>query len=746
MSDDFSSDFDLPPDPSTLPGAKIPLSNGSTIDSAVSSTVNTSLDFIRDNFDPTISYTGSSAAATAPPGPDSSTSISFQPVKRGWNQIYNNPLDAYMDVTYNISLAMASPTAMTGSSSDYVVFASTADAKTNSMINSSNGGVPYNGNYYNIQGLSFTTLSGNEPQNPMICSIWDGKMKIFEPYGFQLIDDFDTIAKSLSYPSNVARQNFTYRMEIWFSGWDAVTGAWTSHITIPNPQPGNSANTNASIVYYMCITAIEATTTATGTFYDISLQPVSHSAYRPENIILRQDNMSQKISVSGQDKFSDFLFNLANRLSDQIYNETDKKIRIIFEFVGLKQLMDAKFDAAFDVPLTNNYSGNSSAAAAKNIDLLTLINSVMNNLPFVKENLLKTDDVKFIQPTVLWHVHPRITQAEGPDQTINNYTKLTFQYTIEPVFTFKTRMTDLDQQAGTVTADSQKARLSYMLNAGMLFRWYDYLFTSGNSEIIDFKIFHKNFYYQAIPTDEARNLRSVNQNTKDDPVVGQQPAQAEASQGEALLLGVSSTGAPDQDFIVNQILGGSAQTYSTASKVQSRGRGQGQAPQGANATAASKKAEYDNKAHLAFDDLRNDMIVVTMTARLDPRWVMNSYMDKGDSTATLASGDVSAAGGGQTTSINANVDKIIYINTHAPNQKSFMSNDPSLFSANTPSIIAGLYQVIKVTAHFDGAKFYLVFDKMVKYNHMNYAEVQSQTNDNTAGQKSSRRHSYRCCR
>lgn len=737
---DLTENIDETPDPNAT--ATLSLAQGGEADSVTSGASDLNTQGLFNP--PTNQQAVTSDSMLNPANPDTATSgsVNLQTAGRTDDMILNNCLNGYIDVMYNISLALVSSAGATKiregtiedtnsiNSDQYIVFASTADAATDSTTSTDNNDV----DYYNIQGLSFTSFLGHVPQNPMVAVSWDGKMRMFEPYGFQFREDIDAMARGMGYQNPLSPLEYVYRLEIWFSGYDPITGSWTSQIPVPCPLAANSGNTLKSIVYFLCITTVEAKVNPSGTYYEMSFQTFSHYATRPENIIMHKDNIGKggtHIDGSKGQTFGGFLKQLAQRLSDQVKVDTQNKLDITYKFTGLKALLDAQFitdvNMDFSTGVSFNAGDGSHAVTANAMDIYTLIHNVMINLDLVRQLMLREDDLDFTEPGTFWNIRPRIREASTPDPDINSHTKYTFEYIFEPVLSFRSRMSELKDYNRQVYASSMQARVKKMLDYGMLIRWYDYYFTSTNSEVLDFQFKFKNFYYQQIPyPGQEVTLRGRGDNTGDlnkkDGVSGellQNAASGSQRVRDVVTPTLTFSASNNSGTSISSLLNIAASPISSNTPPSENNYGnihqhrhRGPTTFIAGDSTATANA---NKALAARDQyLRFDMVSADLNVRFDPQWLINPYMAGSDFTPVVPT-EQSHEG----TFVYAHTDRMVYINAFAPNQKAFMNPDPSIFNLRETPILGGFYQVLYVVNEFEGAKFTQKLN-LLKYDHLNY--------------------------
>ena len=663
-----------------------------------------------------MSDSGSPPAST---GSSTTQNISIKTDPRTVDQIHNNPLDDYIDCIYNVSLGLVSWGAISKlqkspgqdvalSSGDTIVFASTAEARTSTN---------YTGDYYNIKSFTFTNFVGHIPQNPMIAVICDGKIKIVQPYGFSFREDIDTMAQTLGYPLTTPL-NFVYRLEIWFSGYKP-TGQWVDRIPIPVSA---SKSGLSSIVYYIAITSVEARVTPIGTEYDLSFQTASHLAVRAEMINMHKDNigaMKDKPTVGYAQgtSFGKFIANLAEALRRQVGADTQNLIDVEYQFFGPDWLFNDTFNDTGTVDFSNGVSFNPGtgtyALTGNNVDILTLLNNVMDELKLVRQLHLREDDTGFKEPGCLWTVRTNILEVSGANDQINNYGKYILQYFIEPVLSYRSRMTETPERNDKVEYENQLARANGMNNYGMIVRVYDYLFTEDNSEIIDFQFLYKNFYYESFPYPSMPDNTNVGagHNTADDtynsntfmgtPLAGTSAATppfvfttSSSSTSLATVLGIPVPNQSNSNQFQPGAIHGAMNRSATL-------------PVSQNVHMNESKAQKYLRGKDQY--MRYDMLNAQLTVRFDPVWLLNPYMSGSDFTATVSGNS----------NIYAHTDRVVFVKAYRPNQKNYMNPDFSNVSPSRAPILGGYYQVIQILNEFNGGKMTQKLN-MYKYPHMNY--------------------------
>lgn len=645
--------------------------------------------------------------------------ITVRTSETAFERLFDNPLNDYLDVTYNLTMGLvresklraiqeALPSGANMSSmlgrDDVRVFASTGEASTN-IISSSR--LADRINYYNIRAMTMENLMGHQPQNPLMSTMYDMKIKLYEPYGFRFNEDMRLLGEELGY-TDIAPGRFVYRVELWFSGYKQ-TGQWVDKI----PIASFNQRTINKLTYFVVITQVDGRVTATGTEYDLSITPLSHFAWRPE------DMTTEASSVwSGEgNTFGDFLKDFARNLRDQKVDRSHGILDREYEFIVPNILRDAQFNTSMKASehgyVKFKKGGGYEITSGEKIDIQTVLLNVMADLPVVQDlRLQENDNDDFLRPTIAWNI--RFNTIYGNEQTpeIYDYKKVKYQYIIEPFITFKRGpITPKNFQTMTKT-ENQTARVKEMLRYRMIVRVYDYLFSGGNSEVIDCEFRYRAFWYESLDTFDD-SLEKTGLNTGETVTVT-----AEQRKGEAIGDGgvevQNSPGNADLDSQFTRLTGVRPNVAgSLAGPAEERMKreafGVNNLQYSQNADSSEKDAKKQRYMQASDLYVRNDMLQAEIEVRGDPIWMFNPYLAEGDLGLTLP---------GEDSKIRPQTDKVIFLKAFSPTQTDFM-NPQRRGGSSQPTLLAGFYGVVKVTSMFDGGKFR---QKLLayKYPHLNY--------------------------
>ena len=570
-------------------------------------------------------------------------------------------------------------------------------------------------NYYNITEVEFENIMAPTTNNPMISNMISVGMTIVEPVGLRLHDDLRHAANKLGYKQiNIGR--IVYKLDIWFSGYDSFTGNWVSEIPL---------SSEGSVRYsaFLVITGLDTQMTAAGTEYQVSMAPVGHFAYRPEEMIIE----AEKIWSGEDNTFGSFLDHLQSVLKDVRSKRTNEQIKRTFEFEAPPELLESTF---YDSDLANqkHYLGNFKAGGTiipigKDNDIITLLQGALADLQGVWDSFLRDDDPTFATPRTLYTIRFE-TKYGAKNPATNDYDEITYKYIIEPFDTFKKGTPEQKTVGDYVSKTSQITRLRSLIQRGMLVRSYDYINSSTNTEVIDFNINLKMFYYETLHT-ETDTTTSVGHGTSE-PVDDNKNLRTERDE-EGKARNEPSDFSFDQhvtDQILFELLGEEIEesnknvAVAPEAPLEKLGASQGERSPSQqfgnlNSSGHKRRDKYTQyfDSHFKYDLLSlNDMKI-----KGDPVWFFSSYGSIDLITKNLENGNAILS-----TAPTRNSAKVIYLRIIPSWQGDYMN--PNRISVGTyPNIIGGFYELVKVKSILSGGTFTQLLDGY-KLTHLNYVE------------------------
>lgn len=645
---------------------------------------------------------------------------------------FDNPLEAYTEVQYNISMSMVehdefnSVVSLAGRQRVY--FASTAwtlqgardesgqeipissvsadftqsqqaNVASNGAINSNTTTITTTATatsqepLYSINEFSVKNIVAVTPNNPELNTLVEMKMKLVEPFGFSFDEEVRTVAPGLGYQGSPTR--IVWRIDVWWSGYDGSTGQWVPQIQLTNPSVTNLGMTTGTTVvtYYVSIVNIDVEVTSNGTEYNLSMYPVQQVSLRPEQISI--DGMSIEFDGS----FQDFCDKLGPAVGDLMKKRTGgqvvKNYQVKMTDFVKKRLGDKKFSYnQFHDEVMNTdeiLAGPVQLAAGRDRTILNFIQAALSGVEEVAADLTRDDDPDDVQPCIIYTIRPGISYAGSSfSPNRNDYDNITYVYWIEEHMDWRVRT---NQPNVRVSDTLTRQRTLQMLGRNAVRRIYDYIFTSVNTEVLSLNIKLKTFFYYDIsnPFDSSA-LNGVNvrntprelqaERTRRATPVSQRPPDDQfnpdlanalisddrLSQGPPL-----THSAPDP---LVQLTSTRLDTCSQASPFGGVRSGDG--------TVA--RAEYMSQLT---SRIYTDLVKLEdMNVRGDPVWLFTAYT--GDDTTGKGS-----------------VAPVILLNMYAPDQQTY--NDPAAQASaavnRTKISLSGYYQIITVESQMENGKF-----------------------------------------
>jgi len=586
-------------------------------------------------------------------------------------------------------------------------------------------------NYYNITNFEIENMVSPSGNNPYISTMMVGKMTLAGPHEFQLAETIRRLGDEIGY-SNINPGRYIFRIDIFFSGYNHDTGEWTPIIGLATR--GGSRKCGV-ISYYVAITNIEANVSHTGTIYNISLAPNGHVAYRPEEMTVEASSIftGEKGAQNRVQTFGGFLKKLETNLNESVKNRTHDQIKRNFVFHAPEQLRNASFfedEFASKHGFIGQDAGKGSVVSTgKGLSVLEVIETALNDMEVVWNSFLRENDPQFKKPRIHWGIRFN-TIYENTNPDINDYSTITLEYIVEPFASYKKATYENTVEAARIVDPaSQVARIEEMIRLGMINRVYNYMHTSENTEVIDFNIDLKAFYYAALYDQSANSTQSgvmvgnaasntQNHNNAADQTVGTKVADSERVTNRRVETTIESSlerifgrglDAPPAKCVVTGgalgVLGGGFHELAKPQAV------------GSDASEANQKK---NKHLVQLNDhLNNDLAKIDLTVRGDPIWLLSLYATESGQTL-VSTDDKSLSGQFGRVLVQPNASRVIFLKIFAPAQNDFINPDRQVASTSC-SVIGGFFEVWTVKSTFEGGKFTQVLTA-AKINHLNYVE------------------------
>ena len=355
---------------------------------------------------------------------------------------------------------------------------------------------------FNITDFEITNLCAPGPRVQAMLHT-NFTMTVKEPYGFSLLDRIYSFAQTVGINNHLTAPHF---IEIWFTGYN---------------EDGTIASLKqvAWRLFRVIITKIDADVTEAGTIYKIEGM-VDGSYGNSDHIAV----MPGGVKIEGAKTVGDFFDRLAIKLNDQQKQLSyDSTSRVFYSFEGLttvkagtKLMRDWQFTKAPSSDARNSNSdikaeGMQNITISRGMDISTILYFVMSMTDEGREFVATGSSVagsSSIQSNGLGHiiaVHTK-SQVIGFDYLINDYIRQV-TYTFRPYVTNRA-MIDRNNVASTQQPDHQLSRAKAQLNTRRYRKFYNFLFTGENTEIIKFDIKLEGYWQATLPSQLGENTYS----------------------------------------------------------------------------------------------------------------------------------------------------------------------------------------------------------------------------------------------
>jgi hypothetical protein len=604
-------------------------------------------------------------------------------------------------------------------------------------------------NYYCVESFTFESSVAPSPTNPFVATMLNGRIKLVEPHGFKFAEDVRRISNKIGYDRlNTGR--IVWRIDIYFSGYNQDSGEWESFIELDVRTKKTRV-----LTYYINFAMTESKLDHTGTTFDISFVPASHSAYRPEEIMVD----AGAVLASKGDNFGSYLDRLATSLEVAVTDRTAGQVQRIYEFKAPPELLAASFYSGAFASKKNALSGDpqsgTTPTSGRDITLIDLLEGALKDLPFVWQSFLKPDDKKHLQPRIHWSIRFNVVFDSSPNSGLDDYTVITNQYIIEPFVTYKgVRLNNREMLHAVIEPAAQIQRVRNMVAFGMVNRVYNYINTAHNQEVIDLDLRFKNYYYHTLFSPQGSSSSTGNMQVEAAASqVGKfatdfSVLESEGTNSDSNGSAVSRNQETTTDNTLLRIFGRSIENpaascespdlFRTPFDIYGGGFGEIGKSDYAQHKAGSdqlERAEYEANLN---DHLGNDLLKMEMQVRGDPIWLLSPYSNHDGNLITISGIPEYNIGTGPTALVKPQSSKCFFLRLFTPQQNDFMN--PNRQGASTAcSITGGFYEVTKVNNVFEGGKFTQTLFS-AKINHLNYIEnlvgiSSNQEVDTTGGSK-----------
>lgn len=598
-----------------------------------------------------------------------------------------------------------------------------------------------NRNYYAIKSMKISNVHAPEYHDPFVSNLTSMEMILQEPHGLNLNEDLVTLSRTLGY-RGINPGRILYKVDVWFSGYNPKTGEWVQNIDFRD----RGSNNKPIVSYYVVMTGVEGNFTTTGTEYKLSFAPQGLMAIRPEEFSL--EGMS--IPTGGNPTLGTFLNNLAEALKKKRSEETKEDLGGIgvhrtYKFYVPDVLKEASFYQGAFLERYNMVSEDNKDGAfitiGKDVDILTLLRSVLADLPEVQTAFLTNkDNEDFVKPVVHFTVRFNVRYAtRRPD--MHDYDGIIYEYIIEPFLSYKKLGFNAKNIYKYTNPQSQMRRIQSMLNLGMITRVYDYLNTSENTDVINFDVKLNRFYFETFK-------RSFDPGARKGLGTASTPAQIEEASNVIGLKreldvnldfatdpALADRFSPDEESLLRKVFGNNVDNMAG-----SGGSGSDSVTAGFETLQGSLNTTNDPDSYTSTisdgdttktkdeylqrfnDHFSIDLLSLEgLELRGDPIWLLTPYASANSNILLSMTARDTQTNEPINGILQPHGEKVIFLNIKDVKQYDFM--DPERGSTRErgkPSIMAGFYGIFGSDSTFEDGKFTQSL-RGYKMAHLNYA-------------------------
>jgi len=541
---------------------------------------------------------------------------------------------------------------------------------------------------YFISQFNIRSIVSVTANNPELARAVEMKMTIMEPHGFS----FDRVARRVAYQlgygnDSVGRARAFWRIDVGFSGYEDASGTWVERIPFQNPYDNNQ--TVSEVTYFCHLISLETSVSVTGSEHQLHLIPFNDVAMRPE-VMLAGAGTIQLSSI--QTPFRDFVSQMGQQLTEaasRAVQDSDElvKFEIVLSEEADRMIGGSTYGEESNIiqamGLTENPEDGLHWPLDDRTSVLREIRSAINALPEAQRLFATTPEINpnRTEPRVTFIVNPETIYDNAEiDGGTNDYRHVTYRYIIEPFYDFRYSYSSDDQ---ITDATFRQTRVDRMVDLGLLRRHYSYMYTSENTEISNFDVRFKFYFYDDIPIEldavssnyhatsqEANKVQDDNRSKGEKTVGG---SSAATKQDVPPHSPPNSTRATDSSDIGTLA---SFRRDTTTPLAPTR-------PTGAEALQIAYDTQFEQR-------ITGDMISLDdLEVRGDPRWLLSKeYLPN--------------AVRGRTTGT-----QVIRLDVFAPQQQDYMNSEIYKSEANPYADVSvgGFYEIIEVNHRFENGQF-----------------------------------------
>lgn len=348
------------------------------------------------------------------------------------------------------------------------------------------------GQFY-IDRLEFKSIGAGIGNN--ISRAINFKMNIVEPMGFSFFDRYFSSAIELGWNSLTKVPIF---LKIWFSGWSESGAA--------NPDIVGTQYWRVDVIN------IETDVQKSGSTYSIEMIPKDESALDsifakvPRSFTFEKQETLEETLEKFSEKLTE-VFSEDQETENAISALTEYKIQLDDQFIEEELKMRIDYEVGDDASDTDN-EDRSMIHVSEGDTIEKVIEKIVLDAKgiseFLSPNLKEDSETEpdenngSVELAKYFAIQEEVVLGEYVKE-VNDYDR-TLVYYINRVFR-------PDREIISPEDGDDLERLKRHIQDGLLVKRYDFTFTGDNTEIIDFNMNFKNFFWQLLPAYTHRDTR-----------------------------------------------------------------------------------------------------------------------------------------------------------------------------------------------------------------------------------------------